>query len=320
MSELRKTLLSYLLMAVGLLAFVLATQVIFEWSTSGLKWITVAAFAVTAFVSAGLHYLLRLCQARDGDIRGDAARTQPVRSLQLVALAGSLVVGVALAFVAQNYMQSDQVVSTEASEWQHRTLPDGTVVHVDAHSKVEVEYSDATRIVHVHAGSAAFEVAKDPKRPFIARTDLVDALAVGTRFGVAIDQGVTTTVSEGKVKVTKRGSGNENAVMVRAGQELRVSETSPLPSQPSRVDAEREFLWTRGLLDLSGMTIAEGVRQLNRRNRIQIMVESPALAARTVEVATVNVDSPESYAKAIARERGVSIIIDKESGIIRLSE
>jgi ferric-dicitrate binding protein FerR (iron transport regulator) len=254
----------------------------------------------------------------------DEEDQQPVNkrnlAFKLVAFAASLFVGVALAFVAQDYMQSEQVVTTGASQWHHMTLPDGTAVHVDARSKVEVAYTDEERIVHVYEGSAVFDVAKDAARPFIARTHLVDAMAVGTRFGVAIDPGVTTTVSEGVVKVTGRGKADGKAVVLKAGEELRISDSALTTPHFAHVDAERKLLWTNGLLELGGLTVSEGVDQLNRRNRTQILVESPTLGARVVKFASVKVDSPETYAKAVAQESGVTMILDKENGVIRLSE
>jgi ferric-dicitrate binding protein FerR (iron transport regulator) len=241
-------------------------------------------------------------------------------TFKLAAFAASLFVGVALAFVAQDYMQSEQVVTTGASQWHHMTLPDGTAVHVDARSKVEVAYTDEERIVHVYQGSAVFEVAKDPKRPFIARTHLIDAMAVGTRFGVSIDPGVTTTVSEGVVKVTGRGKSDGKAVTLHAGEELRVSDDSLTAPHFAHVDAERKLQWTNGLLVLDGMTVSEGAEQLNRRNRTQIIVDSPALGDKVVEFASVKIDSPESFAGVVARAPGVTMILDKENGVIRLSE
>lgn len=255
------------------------------------------------------------------EIKEDSVKHKRTLSFKLAAFSASLVFGVALPFVAQHYMNSEQVVATGASQWHHMTLPDGTAVHVDARSKVEVEYTDEARLVHVYEGSAVFDVAKDPKRPFIATTHLVDAVAAGTRFGVSVDLGVTTTVSEGTVRVTGRGRINGTAVLVNAGEELRVLDSSLTSSQLAHVDAERELLWAKnGLLILDGLTVAEGVEKLNRRNRVQILVDSPTLGAKVVEFASVKVDSPETYAKVVAKYPGVKMILDREKGVIRLSE
>lgn len=264
----------------------------------------------------GLHREIKAL----GEKEGRDSVNKRTLTFKLAAFAASLFFGVALAFVAQDYMQSEQVVTTGASQWHHMTLPDGTAVHVDARSRVEVAYTDEERIVHVYEGSAVFDVTKDPKRPFIARTHLIDAMAVGTRFGVSIDPGVTTTVSEGVVKVTGRGKSEGKTVTLRAGEELRVSDSTLASPHFAHVDAERKLQWTNGQLILSGLTVSEGVEELNRRNHMQIVIETPALGARVVEFASVNVDSPEIYARIVAAKPGVRMAVDKDNGVIRLSQ
>lgn len=226
------------------------------------------------------------------------------------------VVPVVLILVALSYMQSGRIVATDAGQWQRMTLTDGTSVHLDARSKVGVEYTNESRVVRVYEGSAVFEVMKDPKRPFIARTHLVDVTAIGTRFGISIDSGVTATVSEGTVTVRGRGK----AVTLKAGGELRVTDSALSSPQFSQVDAERKLQWANGVLILEKMTVSEGVREFNRRNRVQIIVDSPTLGEKVVDFAAVQVDSPEGYARVLAQSSGASIFIDKEKGVIRLMD
>jgi transmembrane sensor len=258
---------------------------------------------------------IKLHRAVDEGSTGSA-----IASLKLAGIAAAALIGVAVAFVTHQYWESTSIITTGASQWHNMTLADGTAVHVDARSKLEIEYTDAARVVRVHEGSAVFEVAKDPKRPFIARTHLLDAMAVGTRFCVSVDDAVTTTVAEGVVQVTGRDNLNGKAVTLKAGEELRVSGDALTAPRFSRVDAQRKLQWASGLLDLGGMTVSAAAQELNRRNRTQIVVDSPTLAARVIEVASVKVDSPESYAKAVAAEPGVKMILDEEHGQIRLSE
>lgn len=241
-------------------------------------------------------------------------------TFKLTAFAASLMFGIALAFVARDYIRSEQVVTTGASQWHHQTLSDGTAVHVDAHSKVEFEYTNESRLVYVHAGSAVFEVAKESKRPFIARTPLIDVIAIGTRFSVSVKAGVTTTVSEGVVKVTGRANIDGVGLILRAGEELTLSDRARASPQIAQVDAERKLQWANGWLMLGGLTVAEGIEELNRRNRMQIVLENPDLGKHVVKFARVKVDSPESYANAVAAEQGVTIVVDKNNDVIRLSE
>ena len=242
-------------------------------------------------------------------------------SLKFEALAVSLIVAVALPFALRHYMQLGQVViTTRASQWHHTTLADGTAVHVDARSQVKVEYSDEARIVTVDQGSAVFEVAHDPKRPFIARTHLLDATAVGTRFGVSIDRGVTTTVSEGIVAVTARGQyGTGAGIILKAGEELRVPESGQGGPTHAKVNAERRLEWATGWLAFEGETVGDIVNELNRRNAIQIEIEQPDVSARPMHgYQRFRVDSSAAIAQYIAETNDLVMIEDRSGSVLRL--
>lgn len=84
-------------------------------------------------------------------------------------------------------------------------LPDGTMVYLNSASKItlDVDYNVEERIVNL-SGEAFFEVAKDPSRRFVVICNGVEVEALGTKFNVKAypaDSVVTTTLSEGKVKV-----------------------------------------------------------------------------------------------------------------------
>ncbi len=212
----------------------------------------------------------------------------------------------------------DSTVSTVAGQRQHITLEDGSVVHVGARTRLKVEFSDERRVVHLYEGEAVFEVAKDSARPFIVSTHLIDATAVGTRFEVSINPGVTTTVSEGIVKVTARNNpANGKVVMLRAGQQLRVSDSGLTEPSFAHVDAERKLEWANGWLVFRGETIGEAAREFNRRNVVQIAIE-PAIAERTLPYYRFEVDSPESFAKVIAGQPDIVLKADRSSKVLRL--
>jgi transmembrane sensor len=306
-----KTTLSYLFTGLACLAYALALQVVFEWATVGPQWATFVTFTTTTLVAAIVHYLDRFL---------NRSAPRPFKDLRRLKLA-TVGVGAALPVVMLLYLTSEHVVSTGASQFERMNLADGSVVDLDAHSKIKVAYSPSTRMVRLYRGTAVFDVARDPKRPFIVRTDLVDATAAGTRFGVSIDSGVITTVAEGIVKVSRRGEDNDAPVSVTADQELRVSDRSPPVQHLVRVDAHRKLDWVTGWLTLVDSTVAEGVEQFNRRNRTQIVVEGSTLSATRLRgYLHVRVDSPESYAQFVSSQTGANMIVDKQGRVIWLRE
>jgi transmembrane sensor len=240
-------------------------------------------------------------------------------SFKLAAIV-SFIVAVAVPFVLRASLEPGHVISTGAGQWHHTTLTDGTALHVDARSRVNVEYTEEARIVTVDQGSAVFDVAHDPKRPFIARTHLIDATAVGTRFGVSIDRGVTTTVSEGIVKVTARGQhGSGTGILLKAGEELRVPEGGQDGPTHAKVNAERKLEWATGWLVFEGATIGEIVSELNRRNTVQIEIEEPEVAARRMlGFQRFRVDSSAGFARYIAEANDLSLTEERAGSVLRL--
>lgn len=204
---------------------------------------------------------------------------------------------------------SDNVVETLAAEWQHVTLEDGSTVYLDARTRLKVDFSPERRHVRLYHGWAVFEVAKDASRPFTVRADSINVTAVGTRFGVAIENGVTTTVEEGVVEVTTRGKEDGSAVRLRQGQELHVRPAGTMMLSKGdivAVDARRKLLWVTGQVQLSNTTIGEIVRHFNRRHEIQAEIEDPRLATQTVDLAVMQVDRVSSFIE-VMESRGVAV-------------
>jgi transmembrane sensor len=115
------------------------------------------------------------------------------------------------------------VIETERGERREVVLADGSVLQVDAESRLRVKYEETVRRVFLDRGRALFHVAKNLNRPFLVKADGTTVRAVGTAFGVEQRaQGVIVTVAEGKV-----------AVMAK-------SESTQEPSPPTRLDPQRK--------------------------------------------------------------------------------
>lgn len=99
-------------------------------------------------------------------------------------------------------LQSYSTYTTAIGERRSITLADGSIIDLNARSKVRVKLSKAERDVELIDGQALFEVAKDKARPFIVRSGAAFVRAVGTQFDVYRKKsGTTVTVLEGRVAV-----------------------------------------------------------------------------------------------------------------------
>lgn len=257
------------------------------------------------------------------DERDQEMNDKPASWRRIAAVAAAVTLAFLLTFVLQSQQVTDDtIIKTGPGQWQQVALADGSIMHVDARTELKVDFSAQQRVIHLRAGGALFEVAKDAKRPFIVSTDVVDAIAVGTRFSVSVDPGVTTTVSEGIVKVTPHGKRDDGAaVMLKAGDKLHVSDsglTKQSFASVLQVDAERKLQWANGWLVFKGETIGEAAAEFNRRNVVQIEIEDPAIAERRLDYLRFRVGSPESFAKVVVAQYGIALKVDRSSNVLRL--
>jgi transmembrane sensor len=117
------------------------------------------------------------------------------------AAAASILLAV-LGSVAWYYTQRD-VYATDLGERRVLTLQDGSVVTLDARSRIRVDYQDNERLIALEQGQARFDVAKDPTRPFRVRAGAQTVVALGTQFNVELVAGtLLVTMIEGHVAVT----------------------------------------------------------------------------------------------------------------------
>jgi transmembrane sensor len=219
---------------------------------------------------------------------------------------------------------------TVAGEWHERVLTDGSTVRIGPRSRVRVVFDEQRRYVELLSGDAMFEVAKDPRRPFIVDTGFGTARAVGTEFGVSrYDDRMVVTVAEGVVAVARdRGqltrsgetansvnrSAGATGVSLAAGEQVAVSRAQVLPVQ--QVDVERELAWVRGKLIFENQTIGEAIYEFNRRNRIQIEVRDHALASLPVQ-GVFNAADPRSFT-AFLESVGTVTVTQDQPNVLRL--
>jgi transmembrane sensor len=242
-------------------------------------------------------------------------------STRVAAAIAGVAFTIALGFIVKGaYL--DQRIATDPGQWDKRLLVDGTVLRVGPNTRVRWSFDAEQRTIVLNQGEAVFEVAKDPQRPFIVKTQFGDVRAIGTEFGVSLMSGaVVVTVAHGKVAVSKPNNGrgavvvNDASVDLVANQQLVMSLTSVEPVQ--QVDASHELQWATGYYEFRGETVSEAVAEFNRRNRKQVVVDHPAVGAIPMPFTTVQLNDPDSFA-AMLGARGDVQVSHVDSDLIRL--
>jgi transmembrane sensor len=201
---------------------------------------------------------------------------------------------------------------TRRGELRSIPLSDGSLVTLNTESEIEVRLTRKAREVRLLRGEVQFDVAKDSARPFIVTTGFTAVRAVGTSFSVRglKDQPVEVLVSEGAVDMFKVDA---EAQPLRVPTNFRaVSREGPSPSvaliEPAMSVAAvaRQLAWRQGYLSFEGETLGYAAAEFNRYNDLQIVVDDPAAAARTI-VGRFSVHNPFQFAQQVALGFGLQI-------------
>jgi transmembrane sensor len=154
-------------------------------------------------------------------------------------------------------------------------LADGSVMTLDARTRVEVAENSRRRDLRLLDGRAFFEVAHDSERPFVVATEESSVTATGTAFAVTRSSGnLSVVLARGRVTVATNGFAPTEMV---PGQEYRLDRSGQASLR--RIDVDAVLSWRTGYIDLHDVTIAEALRQLNTDASVPVDVLDPAVAA-----------------------------------------
>lgn len=173
------------------------------------------------------------------------------------------------------YTKPDQVaavawnkLSTPRGGQYRVTLPDGTEVWLNAASSLRFPtgFDRKERMVEL-SGEAYFEVAKDPSKPFIVKTENnMKVKVLGTHFNIMAypgERSSNVTLLEGTVEVNERLlKPGEQAL--QNGNGIQVSET----------DVEHAVAWKNGYFSFSNADITTVMTTLERWYDIEVEYEA----------------------------------------------
>jgi len=167
-------------------------------------------------------------------------------------------------------------------------------------SAIRVAVTERERQVQLDHGEAFFEVAKDPKRPFVVSAGKKRVIAVGTKFSVRrIDSDIRIVVlralSESnppapplrRKEVDAAGSalpGNDTGSAttefpLAAGSIARATEDDLLVQNATIPQAEESLSWRTGYLIFRETTLADAVAEFNRYNLRKLVIDDPSVAS-----------------------------------------
>lgn len=207
-----------------------------------------------------------------------------------------------------------QTYRTRLGERMSVTLADGSVVHLNTQSIVQVGYTKTERRLTLVGGQALFEVAKAPQRPFIVTAQNRTVTALGTQFDVRLDQSrLQIALVEGTVIVRNSPSPNAaatklkpNDVMRFAGNQVSLTHFSSLRSLIS---------WKDGLILFESTPLTEAVEELNRYTPHPILIGDAKAGAIKVS-GSFPTGKTANFLEAVQLLFPVKAMKDKDDNIV----
>jgi len=153
--------------------------------------------------------------------------------------------------------------NVKKGEHKKITLPDGTVVTLNAATKINYpnEFAGDIRLVEID-GEAFFEVMPDKNKEFIVRTITADIKVLGTSFNIKSyneDENLVLTVKTGKVQVDIPDA----SMKFVANEQLVYNKTNKEYSKYSE-NPERATAWIHGKLYFNRTPIHSVAHELMR--------------------------------------------------------
>lgn len=214
-----------------------------------------------------------------------------------MALAVALLVGVMILS-----LQPQTVVPTtyETSVAEHRRveLPDGSMLTMSPKTRLTVVFDDERRHVQLLRGEVFFDVAKNPRRPFIVESQYTRVKVLGTMFNVnASDFGVAVAVEEGKVQVSgvdipgRRDSQHK----LIAGQQVNVSKSRGLGRVES-IEPASAGAWREGVRIYNARPLNEVLADLGRYHSAELVIADPSLGKLPITAVFPTADTEKMLA------------------------
>ena len=177
------------------------------------------------------------------------------------AIAAALVAGAVLVPASGVMSGQETTYSTGVGERKTIALDDGTRIELNAASSLTVRFERKTRHVALGDAQAFFDVAKDPKRPFLIEAGDTQVRVVGTAFDVRHRDGqVAVAVQRGEVEVRPADA---NPFRLRPGQGLSHAE-GQADARLATVAIEEVSGWRQGRLIYRDQPLSQVVGDLNR--------------------------------------------------------
>lgn len=174
------------------------------------------------------------------------------------------------------------VVNVPAGNTKKVTLPDNTLVWINADSRLvyNKQFTERAREVYL-SGEAYFDVTKNARKHFVVKTDDVNINVVSTEFNVKSYPGENlfeATLVKGIVNIEyTKESPKARDMQLKAGQRAIVNKTNGNIDLQDKVDVINYISWKKGELRFIQSDMEDIIKQLERKFGTEIIIKTNQL-------------------------------------------
>lgn len=220
-----------------------------------------------------------------------------------IAVAACLLVAIGTSLFGARHAAEEGWYTTGTGEMETVTLDDGTVVTLSARSSLETRLSGTRREARLVQGTAYFDVAKNPNRPFTVSVADTSVTVTGTEFDIRLGpDSVRVAVTEGSVEVvdaSQEGSKKPPQASLVAGDQVIANLDGTITSQ-SHFDAEEIGAWRAGRLVYLDARLEDIVADANRYREQPIRLRDDELLDLRITTSFRVEDSDQMLAGLVA--------------------
>jgi transmembrane sensor len=235
-------------------------------------------------VVASLKHLKGRAGANDS-----APRRQTWRAPALAIAASALLAIGALVWFTKppSPFAPSEHYATAPAEVRTINLADGSTITLSGAGEASIAISDSERRVDLTRGYALFDVAHDPKRPFVVHTPEGDITVLGTSFVVRITgDEVRTTVLRGSVSGAAQRPGlfssHSDPVTAAVNEEIVLSEGQAELIPIAAETVPRRLAWRDNMLAFDGETLNQAIAEVSEQTGWRFELADPALGEMRV--------------------------------------
>ncbi len=216
----------------------------------------------------------------------------PIQQAWAVAAMVVLALGGLLFFL----LHEPGVYRTAKGEQQSVRLADGTIVHLNSDTALQV--ADSVRAVSLRQGEALFEVYSDPARPFHVNTGAGVVRVLGTRFNVRSHaEYVRVAVLEGRVEVeSPRGE----IRLLSAGHATAWAVGGAFTVPVESFDHRTVLAWREGKMVFDATPLSDVVEEFNRYSTSPLRLSDSGLLNMTLS-GTFRIANREEFPRLLER-------------------